>query len=252
MHIHDLAKAYQAKTDEELLELAADSQHLTTEACAILTGELARRRIDKTKRLTDQDASDRGRIEQPTTLAISTLPDSEAVGEFVAEVLRIYHGHFWLFVKLIAPAVVVGYVAVIMGRNEGREIARHLPRGVEALQHKTEVFEIWFANSAGFIISWMAFCFSFGAICSAVGQIEAGVAPSIPDSLAAVRERMGSFLRSNCCGAGFCGSFLGVESASPSSEPFRNASHPVRIRARSPTAPLPVCARDTRHDFGQL
>ena len=57
------------------------------------------------------------------------------------------------------------------------------------------MYEIWLANSAGYIVSWMAFCFSFGAICSAVGQIEAGLAPSVPDSFAAVRERMGSFLR---------------------------------------------------------
>jgi hypothetical protein len=195
MHIYDLAKAYQAKTDGELLQLAVDSEHLTAEAHAALAGELAKRRIDIAKRSNVQDESDRGGFEQRTTRAMSSLPDSHAVGEFVAQVLRIYHGHFWLFIKLIAPAVVVGYVAVIMGRNEGREIARHLPRGIEILEHKTEVYEIWAANTAGYLVSWMAFCFSFGAICSAVGQIEAGVAPSAPDSFAAVRERIGSFLR---------------------------------------------------------
>ncbi|HEX4782816.1 MAG TPA: hypothetical protein VH350_00655 [Candidatus Sulfotelmatobacter sp.] len=195
MHIHDFAKAYQAKTDEELLQLALDSEHLTIEAHAALTGELAKRRIDTAKGLNVRDQSGRGRIAQPKTRAMSYLPDSHAVGKFVAEVLSIYHGHFWLFIKLIAPAVVAGYVAVLMGRNESREIARHLPRGFDFLGHKTEVFEIWFANGGGYLISWMAFCFSFGAICSAVGQIEVGIAPSIPDSFSAVRERMGSFLR---------------------------------------------------------
>jgi hypothetical protein len=126
---------------------------------------------------------------------MSSRPAPQAVGELAGKVLRTYHGHFWLFFRLIAPAVVVGYVAVIMGRNEGREIARYLPRGVEILEHKTEMYEIWLANSAGYNVSWMAFCLSFGAICSAVGQIEAGLAPSVPDSFAAVRERMGSFLR---------------------------------------------------------
>jgi hypothetical protein len=39
------------------------------------------------------------------------LRESQSAGEFLGEVLRIYHGHFWLFVKLTAPAVVVGYIA---------------------------------------------------------------------------------------------------------------------------------------------
>jgi len=41
----------------------------------------------------------------------------------------------------------------------------------------------------------MAFCFSFGAICSAVGQIAAGAVPSASDCFAEVRGRVGSFLR---------------------------------------------------------
>jgi hypothetical protein len=49
MHIHDLVKAYQAKTDEELLQLAMASEQLTTEPQAVLTGELARRRINIAK-----------------------------------------------------------------------------------------------------------------------------------------------------------------------------------------------------------
>jgi hypothetical protein len=195
MQMQDLAKAYETKTDEELLQLTAHSEQLTPEAHAVLKGELAKRRIDGAERLKVQEGSNQGRVEQPTTSGTRLRSDSHEVGEFVAEVLRTYHRHFWLFFKLIAPAVVVGYVAVIMGRNEGQEIARHLPRGVEILEHKTQVYEIWFANSAGYLVSWMAFCLSFGAICSAVGQIEAGVAPSVPDSFAAVRERMGSFLR---------------------------------------------------------
>lgn len=126
---------------------------------------------------------------------MSSRPDSHGVGEFVAEVLRTYHGHFWLFFKLIAPAVVVGYVAVIMGRNEGREIARHLPRGVALLSHQAELIEIWLANSTGYLVSWMAFSFSFGAICFAIGQIRAGVTPSVADAFGAICHRLGSFLR---------------------------------------------------------
>ena len=109
--------------------------------------------------------------------------------------LRVYHRKLWLFVKLTGPAVVVGYLALMLGRNEGREIARHLPRGVAILSHQTEFLEIWLANTAGYLVSWMASCFSFGAICSAVSQITAGDVPSALDCLAEVRERIGSFVR---------------------------------------------------------
>jgi hypothetical protein len=51
MHIHDLAKAYQAKTDEELLQLAMASEQLTTQAHLVLTGELAKRRINIAKQI---------------------------------------------------------------------------------------------------------------------------------------------------------------------------------------------------------
>lgn len=191
MQIHDLAKLYETKTHEELVQLGADSAHLTPEAHIALAGELAKRRIDVSEHLKHQE-SDQGRVEQPKVRRMLSLQVHE-VGEFVAEVLRVYHGHFWLFVKLVAPAVVVGYIAVFMGSQEGREIA--LSRGVAVVKHPTELLEVWFANLAGYFISWMAFSFSFGAICSAVRQIEARAVPSVPDSFAEVRKRDGSFLR---------------------------------------------------------
>jgi len=195
MQIQDLADAYRAKTDEELLQLAMESGHLTAEAQAALASELAKRRISDAEPLKIQDAGTQGRIEQPGTRGTQFFPDSHGVGEFIAEVLHVYHSQFWFFIKLTAPAVVLGYIAVIMGRNEGRDIARHLPQGFEMLGHQTEILKILFANAAGYVVSWTAFSFSFAAICSGVRQIEAGVIPSVPDSFAAVRERMGSFLR---------------------------------------------------------
>ncbi len=90
---------------------------------------------------------------------------------FVAEVLRVYHGQFWLFTKLVFPAVALGCIAIFVGRNESREIARHLPRGIEALSQLTELFEMWLATMAGLFGSWTAFSFSFGAICVAVDQL---------------------------------------------------------------------------------
>lgn len=148
-----------------------------------------------TAHLNLQEEHDQSKLGQQRVSRTLPLRESESVSEFVSEVLRVFHAHFWLFVRLIAPAVVVGYIAIVGGRHEGQEIARRLPRGFEFLGHETEILEIWVANFVGFIVSWMAFSFSFGAICSAVGQISEGVVPSPSDCFAEVRERIGSFLR---------------------------------------------------------
>jgi hypothetical protein len=191
MQIQELAKSYQTKTDEELLQLAAHSEQLTPEAHSFLTSELARRRIDTTEYL--EAHTDEGEKARTRGLSLPAYP--RGVAEFVEEVLRVYRGQFWFFIKLIAPAVVVGYIAVQMGRNEGREIARHLPRGLALLSHQTEFVEMWLANTAGYLVSWMAFSLSFGAICCGVDQIRAGVTPSVADAFGAICHRLGSFLR---------------------------------------------------------
>lgn len=194
MQIQDLARSYQAKTDEELVQLATNLEQLTPEARSALTGELTRRRIDVTEYLKAYTPEEQP-SEKERTRGFSLLACPPGVGAFVEEVLRVYRRQFWFFIKVIAPAVVVGYIAVLMGRNEGREIARNLPRGVALLSHQTEFIEIALANWSGYLVSWMAFSFSFGAICFAVSQIGSGVTPSVADSFGATRHRLGSFLR---------------------------------------------------------
>jgi hypothetical protein len=193
MQVQDLTRAYQAKTDEELLHLASDSGQLTPEAHSALTVELTRRRLGGAEHLNVIDA--RSSVERTSGPLVLSVPDSQAVGEFVEDVLRLYRRQFWLFIKLIAPAVVVGYIAVFTGRTEAREIARHLPRGYPLLSHQTEIIAMLLANLAGYVVSWMAFAVSFGAICSAVGEARAGGHSSVAKSFAAVRERGGSFVR---------------------------------------------------------
>jgi hypothetical protein len=195
MQIHDLARAYETKTDEELLELATESEQLTPEAHSALTTELAKRRIDGSGRFNAQERSDRDGFERLGSHEHLSRAEAYAVGGFIAEVLRVYHDQLWLFVKLTGPAVVMGYVAMMLGRNEGREIASHLPRGVAILGHRTELFEIWLANTSGYFVSWMASYFSFGAISSAVDEITEGGVPSASDCFAQVRERIGPFVR---------------------------------------------------------
>ena len=151
--------------------------HRFAPAHAALKSELSKRRIDNTAHFNVQEEHDQSKLGRQRVSWALPLRESESVSESVSEVLRVYHAHSWHFVRRIAPAVVVGYVAIIGGRQEGQEIARRLPRGFAFLGHETEILEIWVANFVGFLVSWRAFSFSFGAICSAVGQISEGVVP---------------------------------------------------------------------------
>jgi hypothetical protein len=164
MHIEYLAKAYEAKTDEELLQLAGEANDLTPNAFTALRSEMARRRIDAPDLV--PDALKAGAIRQSPG-AFSGV-EATSVAEFVAEAIGVYHRQFWLFLSLVAPAVAIGWFAVVMGRNESREIARHIPRGIEVVRHPAELTEMAIANLAGLFGSWTAFSFSFAGICVAV------------------------------------------------------------------------------------
>ncbi len=101
------------------------------------------------------------------------------VREFIAHVLRVYHRRFWLFIRLVAPAMFVGYLAIRMG----------------TVKYPVAPAEMWLTNLTGYFLSWMASLFSFGATCSAVQQMEAGNEPSAKESFAQVHKRSGSLLR---------------------------------------------------------
>jgi hypothetical protein len=196
MHIEDLSRDYSAKSDEELLRLAMELDELTPIARTALANELAKRRINVDERLNLLRAEGvQPRLEELGAQATPPLGDSHRVSQFVAEVLTVYHNHFWLFVKLTAPAVIIGFIAILTGGNEGREITRHIPRGVGAFGYKTPILEGILPTQLGFLISWIGFCVSFGAICSAVRQTAAGIIPSVHQCFAAVGSRMGPLLR---------------------------------------------------------
>ncbi len=198
MHIQDLTWEYQSKSDEELLRLATEPDQLTADARTVLAGELARRQIDGVERLKHfQEEEQQGRrtVEQPAAHKIVSSLYDWHVSRFIKDVLRLYHSHFWFFVKLVAPAVVVGYIAIFGARSEAREIIRQLPSGFTLMSHRTEIIELWLVNISGYLASWLAFCISFGAISSGVRQVRDGVVPLVRDSIAAVRERIGPFFR---------------------------------------------------------
>jgi len=188
MQTDDLTKAYAAKADGELLQLATESEQLTPEARVALMAELAKRRIDSPEHL---EVSKEG--ERPWTRPPLALGDSQSVGEFVAEIHRVYFDQFWLCVKLTAPSVVAGWIAISLDRYEIREIGQHLRVGSETL--KLGILKIWLVNSAQALVIWMAFAFSLGAISIAMRKITRGVVPSVADIFAEIRERTGPFLR---------------------------------------------------------
>ena len=88
-----------------------------------------------------------------------------------------------------------------MGRNESREIARHIPRGIEVVRHPAELTEMAIANLAGLFGSWTAFSFSFAGITAvAVQKPATGVVPSIGECFIPIRNRLGSFYAYlRCC-----------------------------------------------------
>lgn len=198
MQIDHIASAYAAKTDEELLQLASQLNELTLEAETALKTELGKRRIKGTELFTSRNPAgtepSQPRAASESPLFASTA-ESSGLSAFVAEVLRIYHAQFWLFTKLVFPAVALGCIAIMLGRNESREIARNLPHGIEMLSHHTEITEMWIAMITGFFTSWTAFSFSYAAICVAVHQLAAGRVPSASECFAPVRARLGAFLR---------------------------------------------------------
>ncbi len=196
MQIQDLVKIYQAKSDEELIQLAVASEQLTSEARLALQGELSRRQIsiaeDSGASQRDGDGRDAGHVTVSQRLQQG---ERQGFGDFVAEALRTYHADFWLYFKITAPAVIISTVAFITSRNEVQEISRHLPRGYELLAHRTEILEIWLANFSAYLASWLVSSFSFAAICIAVEESTAGFTASAWHSFFNVRERLGAFLR---------------------------------------------------------
>jgi hypothetical protein len=193
MDFQGLADQYRTMTGDELLQLAAQRSTLTPAAWLALSAELATRRIifhspadtnvDDVRADTILDAT-----AEKTLIHLST-------GDFIAEVFRFYHRNQWTFIKLVFPAVVVGTIALIWGRHESHEISRHLYREGGIVHPQVGLIEIGMATWGSYLISWIAFCLSFGAICSAAERVRAGFDASISDSFAAVRERLGPFLR---------------------------------------------------------
>jgi hypothetical protein len=122
-------------------------------------------------------------------------PTPPSPREFLGRAARLYHRHFWLFVKLTAPAVILGYIAVVSSKQEGREIQRYLSSGPKILSYRIAFVEIWAARFVGYLVSWIVYCFSFGAVCIAVRELQSGATAGFEECFAPIRERLSPFFR---------------------------------------------------------
>jgi hypothetical protein len=195
MDLQTLSSLYRTKTDEELIHLAEQRSDLTSEARSALAAELAIRRIELAVADTRTDdnrteSESSSRIERALNLQLPT-------GKFIEEVLHFYSRNRWTFIKIIFPAVVTGYVSILLAHYGARNLERHLLRSFGGRLDRVDLLEVSLFSTAGYFVSWMAFCVAFAAISSALDQAYAGFEVSIRESFGAACERVGSLLRAS-------------------------------------------------------
>jgi hypothetical protein len=190
----DLLRIYKEKSDEELIELGAAQEQLTSEARLALQSELSRRRISVAEDSGESQNNRRKQVSGKSATGGLRQAEWKRVGNFVTEVLRTYHSHFWLYFQITAPAVIISTIAIITARHEVRKILWPLlARGAHSLS--PQILEIGFINYSAWFVSWIAFSFVFGAICIALEESVAGFSPSAWTSFVHIRERLSPFLR---------------------------------------------------------
>jgi hypothetical protein len=194
MHIDDLVRTYEKKSDEELMQLAAAREQLTSDAQLALQSELSRRRLHFAE---ERGASQSEEIRAHSERVRAEGRRREGVTDFLTEVLRTHHRRFWLLFRITLPAVIISTTAILLARHENREIARELPRHVEVLVYRPAVLEMWLVNYSAYLVSWIASSFAFGAICIAIEEAQSGFIPLAGHSFWNIRERLGPFLRAS-------------------------------------------------------
>jgi hypothetical protein len=193
MDFQSLATLYRTKTDDELLQLAAQRTELIPDAQIALSAELAFRKVTFDQTVENTSPHDFVEIEPPPK--VDRSPTQIRTGEFVHEVLRLYHRNLRIFVGLIFPAVLIGYGSVFLARSEAQAMFRHLNVGLGIREIGMAALKIQAVSLTGYCVSWIVFSASFAAICIATEQIQAGLVVNITGCLKVATDRVGSFLR---------------------------------------------------------
>ncbi len=132
-------------------------------------------------------------------------------------IYALYSKYKMFFMGLMAPALVVGYVAIHLVEHQIQSIAQERLRGVEGgfgYNHqslealKGTLLPFIALRISGYLVCWLAFCFSFAAISVAVHRTINGLDISIHECFQQVRENTASWLLVSLILAGIMG--LGV------------------------------------------
>jgi len=146
MQIGDFAREYQAKTDEELLRLAIDSEQLTSEAKAYLTSEFAKRGINAEQIRTfreEEELRRTGTPERPEAVALfPAVPggDSYTIGPpLPSEIIKApwrpkAAGRAAFFFGPVAGALVVAVSLRRMGYRQSAKKVMFLALGAAAAE----------------------------------------------------------------------------------------------------------------------
>jgi hypothetical protein len=193
MDFQSLATLYRTKTDEELLQLAAQRITLIAVAQMALSAELAIRKINLDQPVAVIPSPTLSEI--PASSKVERLPALLRTPEFIHEVLRFYHRNRRIFIVLVFPAVLIGYGSVFLAHNEARAVLRDVNMAIGGHQLYIAALKIQAISLTGYCASWMAFSVSFAAICVATEQIQAGQVATMSESLKVTSEKAGSFLR---------------------------------------------------------
>ena len=114
---------------------------------------------------------------------------------YVHEAWTLYRNHFWLILKLILPAVLISYFVTSVLAQKMAEFSRHMPSHIGDPIPPFLLVQVGSFRTAGFLTSWIGYCFSYAAICVAVSKVETGIFPDAEDCFSAVRERLVAFLK---------------------------------------------------------
>lgn len=114
--------------------------------------------------------------------------------EFVRDVASLYHRNAWLFLKLLLPAALFGYLAVFLSTQKADDILRYIPRGA-ILNHMSEVLESDAFRIGGLLLNWLLYCFAFSGIAVAVLKLVDGERAVAEECFGPVREELGAFFR---------------------------------------------------------
>jgi|tagenome__1003787_1003787.scaffolds.fasta_scaffold20967176_3 hypothetical protein len=189
----DFAATYESMGEAQLLELATQRDQLVDLARLALESELARRQLPA--------QSDRGSIGRE--ILNETDGEKDGTSSWYAQNLKFCRTHLAALLKVVAPAAVLGYMAIAgsleivhrVDRQLRQEIATN-PAMLPYFPDRLEFLVLGISRWVGLYLSWLLSCAAFAAVASLVISREEGQETGVGGYYRAVREHLGPFLKS--------------------------------------------------------